>query len=75
MNKLLSIWPTVAAIADDLGLPYPTVAAWSQRGIPPRRFKQIIAAAEKRGKVLTFESLLEPDGEPAPPLSPEEDAA
>jgi DNA-binding transcriptional regulator YdaS (Cro superfamily) len=70
MEKLLQIWPTAAALAQDLGLPYPTVAAWKERGIPARRAPAIVQAARARGHVLTLDDLLMP----APP-SPEEDAA
>lgn len=53
------IWPTWSAIADDLGLPRPTVYSWAQRGVPPRRYAAVIAAAVRRGHALTFEGLLE----------------
>jgi hypothetical protein len=68
MEKLLQIWPTTAALAQDLGLPYQTVAAWKDRGIPARRAPAIVHAARSRGHVLTLDDLLMP-----PPK--EEDAA
>lgn len=57
MERILQIWPTVGLLAEDLGLPYQTVMSWKARGVPPRRFQQIIQAAEKRGSVITFEEL------------------
>jgi len=60
MQKLLTIWPSMAALALDLGLPYPTVSAWNQRGIPRRRYRQIIAAARMRGQIITADDLLDP---------------
>lgn len=58
MEHLLTIWPTQKALAEDLGLPAPTVGAWAQRGIPPRRFVEIISAAKRRGHDLSFEQLM-----------------
>lgn len=49
MEKFHNIWPTWTALAADLGAPYPTVNSWGRRGIPHRRFRQIIDAAKTRG--------------------------
>lgn len=57
MDRLREIWPTIRALADDLGEPYPTVQAWAHRGVPAKRYAQIIRAARKRGHDLTFEEL------------------
>lgn len=57
MQIVPAIWPTWAALADDLGCAYPTVHAWSHRGIPPRRFGEIIRAATARGASLSYEAL------------------
>ncbi len=57
MQNLSHIWPTSADLARDLGLPYPTVSAWRARGIPARRFADIVRAARRRGVVLTMEEL------------------
>jgi hypothetical protein len=58
MERLLQIWPTIADIASDLGEPYTTVQSWRHRGIPARRFPQVIEAARDRGAVLTYEELV-----------------
>lgn len=63
MEKLLQIWPTMAALAGDLALPYQTVAAWKDRGIPARRAPAIVQAARKRGHELTLDDLLMPPTE------------
>ena len=57
MEHLLTIWPSQKALAADLGVPVPTVGSWAQRGIPARRFMEIIAAAKSRGVLLEFETL------------------
>lgn len=81
MRNLEHIWPRIADLAADLRLPYQTVAAWGARGIPPRRYPAIIAAAKGRGAELTFEYLVRVasgPAEPAPetqPQPPTEDAA
>lgn len=73
MQRLLQIWPSLAAIAEALQLPYPTVASWQQRGVPPRRYASIIAAARAAGSVLTFEELAGTDS--ATPTPDKKDAA
>lgn len=58
MDHIAHIWPTMAELADDLGKPYSTVAAWKQRGrIPSDHDADMIAAAKARGHVLTYEQL------------------
>jgi predicted alpha/beta hydrolase len=57
MQKLLQIWSNTAEIARALALPYQTVMSWNQRGVPARRYRQIIAAAARAGHTLTFEDL------------------
>lgn len=54
----MRIWPTLAALAQDLGKPYPTVAAWKQRGrIPADYDLDLIEAAKRKGAVLTLDQL------------------
>lgn len=58
MDHIAHIWTTMAELAADLGKPYPTVAAWKARGrIPADYDADLIAAAERRGFVLTYEDL------------------
>ncbi len=58
MEHIFHIWPKISDLASDLGKPYPTVAAWKQRGrIPADYDLDMIAAAKRRGKRLTLEDL------------------
>lgn len=63
MQKLLSIWPTMAALSTALGVPYPTVQSWARRGIPRNRYRQIISAAKAVGFEVTADDLLPPENE------------
>lgn len=48
--QIFSLWPTDADLGREIGMPYPTVAAWKQRGsIPAAYWRDIIRAARKRG--------------------------
>jgi hypothetical protein len=48
--EVIAVWPTAAELARDLGVPYPTVAAWRQRGsIRPEYWHDIVRAAQRRG--------------------------
>lgn len=80
MEHIERIWPSFAALAADLKLPYPTVAAWRQRGnIPARYDLDLIEAARTRGKVLTLNDLAQmrragfrnSSQQPSPSSSPE----
>lgn len=58
MKHIFDIWPTLSDLAADLGRPYPTVAAWKQRGSIPARYDlKLVQAAAKRGHTLSFEDL------------------
>lgn len=58
MQNIFDIWPSLADMASDLGRPYPTVAAWKQRGRIPSDYDfDIVAAAAKRGHIITVETL------------------
>ena len=47
---IFELWPSVAEIGRDLDLPYPTVAAWKQRGsIPVAYWRAVIDAKRRRG--------------------------
>jgi len=57
MDEIFEIWPSLADLARDLRLPYPTVASWKQRGVPANRDPDVIAAALDRGHELTYTQL------------------
>ncbi|RWR54901.1 hypothetical protein [Sinirhodobacter hungdaonensis] len=60
MEHVLKIFPNLSDLAKELSLPYPTVAAWKQRGrIPASYDLDIIRAAAKRGADLTLSQLAE----------------
>lgn len=60
MEQIFSIWPTLAALAKDLGKPYPTVASWRQRGSIPAKYDfALVKAAERRGHSISFEQIAE----------------
>lgn len=60
MDTIFDLWPSLAALASDLDRPYPTVAAWKQRGsIPAKYDSALIFAARARGKELSLEDLAE----------------
>ena len=47
---IYAVWPTDADLGRDIGMPYPTVSAWKQRGsIPAAYWRDIILAARRRG--------------------------
>ncbi|ODM47230.1 hypothetical protein A9320_23215 [Ruegeria sp. PBVC088] len=58
MEILLNIWPSISELAKDLGEPYSTVQSWRHRGIPARRYPQLIEVAKRRGADLTYEELV-----------------
>ena len=46
---IFSVWPSDADLGRDIGVSYPTVSAWKQRGsIPAAYWRDIIRAARKR---------------------------
>ena len=58
MEHIFTIWPRLSDLAADLDKPYPTVAAWKQRGSIPAQYDvALIQAARLRGRDLTFEQL------------------
>ena len=57
-SEIISFWPSVSALSDDLGVPYQTAAAWKQRdSVPAERWPALITAAHKRGLTITLEQL------------------
>lgn len=61
IEGILDLWPSVAKLGRDLGVPYATVAAWKQRGsIPVAYWRGLIDAARARGlREVTSELLVE----------------
>lgn len=58
MEHIAHIWPKTTELALDLGVPYTTAAAWMQRGSIPAKYDiDLIAAAKRRGSVLSLEAL------------------
>jgi hypothetical protein len=56
--EVFQAWPSTAAAARDFGLPYEMVCKWRQRGrIPAHAWRDVVAAARRRGKRLTHETL------------------
>ena len=50
VDDIIGLWPSMAELGRDLGLPYPTVAAWKQRGsIPVAYWRELVGAAQRRG--------------------------
>lgn len=46
---VIALWPSLSALADDLGLPYGVVKQWRMRNsIPAERWQSLIAAAQVR---------------------------
>jgi hypothetical protein len=58
MEHIFDIWPSLAALAKDMGSPYQTVVAWKRRGrIPADRDLDLIEAARRRGALVTLEEM------------------
>lgn len=50
VSDIFEIWPADAELGRDIGVPYPTVSAWKQRGsIPSAYWREIVQAARRRG--------------------------
>lgn len=49
ISEVFSVWPSDADLGRDIGVSYPTVSSWKQRGsIPAAYWRDIIRAACKR---------------------------
>jgi hypothetical protein len=56
--EILGRWPSLAALARDLGRPYETTVAWVRRArIPQHRWEELEAAATRRGIDVTYDLL------------------
>jgi hypothetical protein len=50
VSDVFAVWPTDADLGRDIGISYPTVSAWKQRGsIPAPYWRDVIRAARRRG--------------------------
>jgi hypothetical protein len=50
VSDVFAFWPTDADLGRDIGISYPTVSAWKQRGsIPAPYWRDVIRAARRRG--------------------------
>ena len=59
VSDIFALWRSDADLGRDIGLPYPTVAAWKQRGsIPAAYWRDLIRAAHRRGHVNVTADLL-----------------
>jgi hypothetical protein len=48
---LLSLWPSLARISDELAVPYDTVMAWKRRNSVPFEYWVPLLASAKRNKI------------------------
>lgn len=60
-RPIIDLWGQRANLADELGLPRVTVQQWWTRdSIPPERFRDVVAVAQKRGlKSVTERALMD----------------
>jgi hypothetical protein len=57
--EIFAAWPSDAEFGRDIGVPYPTVSAWKQRGsIPAAYWWHIVRAAAQRGRPEITSDLL-----------------
>jgi hypothetical protein len=49
--NLLSLWPSLARISDELAVPYDTVMAWKRRNSVPYEYWSALMASAKRNKI------------------------
>lgn len=60
MDKIFTLWPTLADLAEDMGKPYTTVASWRQRGSIPAKYDlALVMAAKRRGHSISVQHLAE----------------
>jgi len=58
-RDIIDLWPTIAALADDLGLKYDRVAQWAKRdSIPGPFFADVARAAKGRDIKVSVEDLV-----------------
>lgn len=70
--QIISLWPTISALADDIGVQYVTAQAMARRErIPSRYWNALVAGAQRRGFVgVTLEVLADISESTAKPMKP-----
>lgn len=59
LKAVFAIWGTQTKLAEELGLPFQTVAKWHQRGrIPQEAWGRLIECAARREVLITAADLL-----------------
>src|SRR4051812_44470428 len=59
VSELFALWPSDADLGRDIGVAYPTVSAWKQRGsIPSAYWRDVVRAAQRRGHMEGTAELL-----------------
>jgi len=56
---MMSCWPSLRVLADEMGEKPNTVSKWKNRGrIPPEKMLKFLAVAKRRGVNVTADDLL-----------------
>jgi hypothetical protein len=58
-DRLIGLWPSIGALANDCDVPYETAAAWKYRASIPHVWWELVAASAKRHGIggVTYDSL------------------
>ncbi len=57
--EICNLWPSISALADDMGEKAASVYKWRERNrIPPEHWQALVAKARKRKIYLTYEMLV-----------------
>lgn len=56
-TRIMDLWSSSDALADDLGYKAERVKKWRQRKIPAGEYPNVLAAAHRRGWPLTYPML------------------
>jgi hypothetical protein len=59
-REVISLWPSIEAMAEDVGAKEPAVRKWQQRDrIPADYWFSVAGAANRRGETISVEKLAE----------------
>ena len=72
-TRIMDLWPSVEALADDLGYKVERVKKWRQRKIPSDEWPAVIEAGAGRAIALTYGMFT--GKEPLPGVAPQGAAA